>query len=86
MTADRLSRAKGLGRLWPVLRRAINAATWTLWHVYHEQVMMWECWLRVSRAPMDLDGPLAWQPSLDGPRLIGRHLPAPCNANPGGTR
>jgi hypothetical protein len=27
--------------------------------------------------PADRGGPLAWTPSLDGPRLTGRHLPSP---------
>jgi len=76
MTADRCSPAQGLGRLWPVLWRAVSAATWALRRVRHEQVMMWVCWLRVNRVPVDRDGPLGWEPSLDGPRLIGRHLPA----------
>ena len=76
MTADRRSPARDLGRLWPVLWLAVSAATWALRRVHHEQVMMWECWLRVNRVPMARDGPLAWEPSPDGPRLIGRHLPA----------
>jgi len=44
---------------------------------------MWDCWSRANRVPVHRDGPLAWEPALDGLRLIGRHLPAPDNANPG---
>jgi hypothetical protein len=45
---------------------------------------MWECMWRASRVPADRAGPLAWEPSLDGPRLTGSHLPAPDNADAGG--
>jgi hypothetical protein len=38
---------------------------------------MWELVWQSSRVPMDRAGPLAWTPSLDGPRLTGRHLPGP---------
>lgn len=37
---------------------------------------MWEPAWQSSRVPVDRAGPLAWTPSLDGPRLTGRHLPS----------
>jgi len=41
-----------------------------------EQVCMWECLLVISGvAPLSAAGPLRWVPSLDGYRLVGRHLP-----------
>ena len=33
--------------------------------------------LAVQPGALDRAGPLAWTPSLDGPRLTGRHLPSP---------
>jgi hypothetical protein len=33
-----------------------------------EQVLMWELFLQAGRIPADRAGPLAWVPSLDGPR------------------
>jgi hypothetical protein len=44
---------------------------------HHEQVLRWELVCQSSRVPVDRAGPLAWTPSLDGPRLAGRHLPSP---------
>jgi hypothetical protein len=38
---------------------------------------MWELFLRANRAPVDRAGPLAWTPSLNGPRLTGSHLHIP---------
>ena len=46
---------------------------------------MWERAWQSSRVPVDRAGPLAWTPSLDGPRLTGRHLPSPA-APPGRAR
>jgi len=45
---------------------------------------MWEVWCLTSRVPVDREGPLAWTPGLDGPRLTGSQLPIPDNAAAGG--
>jgi hypothetical protein len=57
--------------------RAACRAAAALRAIHDEQVLMWELVWRSSRVPMDRAGPLAWTPSLDGPRLTGRHLPSP---------
>jgi hypothetical protein len=57
--------------------RAVCRAAAALRAIHDEQVLMWELVWRSSRAPVDRAGPLAWTPSLDGPRLTGRHLPSP---------
>ena len=54
-------------------RRAVAA----LRALHDEQVLMWELFWQSNRAPVDRSGPLAWTPSLDGPRLTGSHLPVP---------
>ena len=41
---------------------------------------MWELFWQSSRVAVDRAGPLAWQASLDGPRLIGSALPTPKDA------
>ena len=46
---------------------------------------MWELVWQSSRVPVDRAGPLAWQASLDGPRLIGSALPTPNDASLCGT-
>jgi len=50
--------------------------------IHDEQVLMWELFWQSSRAPVDRAGPLSWTPSLDGPRLTGRHLPSRTNPRP----
>ena len=57
------------------LRRAAYRAAAALRAIHDEQVLMWELVWQSSRAPVDRAGPLAWTPSLDGPRLIGSALP-----------
>jgi hypothetical protein len=59
--------------LWSAARRAAAA----LRAIHDEQVPMCELRWQSSRAPVDRAGPLARTPSLDGPRLTGRHLPSP---------
>jgi len=59
--------------VWRTARRAVAA----LRVIHDEQVLMWELVWQSSRVPVDRAGPLAWTPSLDGPRLTGRHLPSP---------
>jgi len=86
MIVSRHSPATSPGGRRPVLWRVVGAVARALRHVHREQALMWDCWSRANRVPVHRDGPLAWEPTLDGPRLIGRHLPAPDNANPGGTR
>jgi hypothetical protein len=44
---------------------------------------MWELSWQSSRAAVDRAGPLAWTPTLDGPRLTGSHLPIPDGAGTG---
>jgi len=68
----------------PALRRAVRAVARALRTVYHEQTRMWEVWCLTSRVPVDREGPLAWTPGLDGPRLTGSQLPIPDNAAAGG--
>jgi hypothetical protein len=71
----------------PIRRRV--AAVWRTAHravpalraIHDEQVLMWELFWQSSRVPVDRAGPLAWQASLDGPRLIGSALPTPKDAS-----
>ena len=51
---------------WRTARRAVAA----LRAIHDEQVLMWELLWQSSRVSVDRAGPLAWQSSLDGPRLI----------------
>jgi hypothetical protein len=59
------------------LWRAACRAAAALRAIHDEQVLMWELVWQSSRVPEDRAGPLAWTPSLDGPRLTGRQLPSP---------
>ena len=63
--------------VWRTARRAVAA----LRVIHDEQVLMWELVWQSSRVPVDRAGPLAWQASLDGPRLIGSALPTPNDAS-----
>ena len=71
----------------PIRRRV--AAVWRTAHravaalraIHDEQVLMWELFWQSSRVAVDGAGPLAWQASLDGPRLIGSALPTPKDAS-----
>jgi hypothetical protein len=67
--------------VWRTARRAVAA----LQVIHDEQVLMWELVWQSSRVPVDRAGPLAWQASLDGPRLIGSTLPTPNDASSCGT-
>ena len=62
--------------VWRTARRAVAA----LRAIHDEQVLMWELFWQSSHVAVDRAGPLAWQASLDGPRLIGRDLPTPKDA------
>ena len=62
--------------VWRTARRAVAA----LRVIHDEQVLMWELFWQSSRVAVDRAGPLAWQASLDGPRLIGSDLPTPQDA------
>ena len=42
---------------------------------------MWDLFWQSSHVAVDRAGPLAWQASLDGPRLIGSDLPTPKDAS-----
>ncbi len=60
------------GRAWRAMRHAASAIR----KAHDEQVYMWECFWRSSRAePPATTGPLSWVPSLDGSRLAGSYLP-----------
>jgi hypothetical protein len=72
MTATQSIQRRG-ATLWRAACRAAAA----LRAVHDEQVLAWELLWQSSRVPTDRAGPLAWTPSLDGPRLAGRHLPSP---------
>ena len=72
MTATQSTR-RHRATLWRAACRAAAA----LRAIHHEQVLMWELVCQSSRMPVDRAGPLAWTPSLNGPRLTGRHLPTP---------
>ncbi len=72
MTATQSTQRHG-ATLWRAACRAAAA----LRAIHDEQVLMWELVWQSSRAPVDRAGPLAWTPSLDRPRLTGRHLPSP---------
>ncbi len=72
MTATQSTQRRG-ATLWRAACRAAAA----LRAIHDEQVLIGELRWQSSRAPVDRAGPLAWTPSLDGPRLTGRHLPSP---------
>jgi hypothetical protein len=72
MTTTESTQRRGV-TLWRAARRAATV----LRAVQDEQVLMWELVWQSSRMPVDRAGPLTWTPSLDGPRLTGRHLPSP---------
>ena len=57
--------------------RAACRAAAALRAIHDEQVLMWELVWQSSRVPVDRAGPLAWTPSLDGPRLAGHYPPSP---------
>jgi hypothetical protein len=63
--------------VWRTARRAVAA----LRAIHDEQVLMWELFWQSSRVAVDRAGPLAWQASLDGTRLIGSDLPTPKDAS-----
>jgi len=63
--------------LWRTARRAVAV----LRAIHDEQGLMWELFWQSSRVAVDRPGPLAWQASLDGPRLIGSDLPTPKDAS-----
>ena len=59
--------------VWRTARRAVAV----LRAIHDQQVLMWELFWQSSRVAVDRPGPLAWQASLDAPRLIGSDLPTP---------
>ena len=59
--------------VWRAARRAAAA----LRAVHDEQVLACELFWQSSRVAVERTGPLAWTPSLEGPRLTGSHLPIP---------
>jgi hypothetical protein len=61
------------------VRRTARRAAGALRAIHDEQVLAWELFLSANRAAVDRAGPLAWTPSLDGPRLTGSHLPIPAD-------
>jgi hypothetical protein len=78
----RLSPAVTGAARWRATRRAVRA----LRIVNDQQVLMWELFWQAGRIPVERTGragPLAWAPSLDGPRLTGSNLPTPDEASAG---
>ena len=63
--------------VWRTARRAVAV----LRAIHDEQVLTWEPFWQSSPVAADRAGPLAWQASLDGPRLIGSDLPTPKDAS-----
>jgi hypothetical protein len=57
--------------------RTARLAVATLRVIDDEQVLMGELFWQCSHVAVDRAEPLAWQASLDGPRLIGSDLPTP---------
>ena len=76
MTATKSTQRDGA-----ILRRAACRTAAALRAIHDDQVLMWELVWQSSRVPVDRAGPLAWQASLDGPRLIGSALPTPNDAS-----
>jgi hypothetical protein len=72
MTATQSTRRHGA-----ILRRAACRPAAALRAIHDEQALMRELVWQSSRVPADRAGPPAWTPSLDEPRLTGRHLPSP---------
>jgi len=64
--------------------RATCRAAAALRAIHAEQALMWELLWQSNRVAVDRTGPLAWTPSLDGPRLTGSHLPLPDDAGADG--
>ena len=54
--------------------------------IHDEQVLMWGLFWQSSRVAVERTGPLAWTPSLNGPRLTGSHLPIPGDVGIGNTQ
>jgi len=77
MTASQPTRRAAA--VWRTARRAAAV----LRAIHDEQVLMWELSWQSSRVRVDRAGPLAWTPTLDGPRLTGSHLPIPDGASTG---
>jgi hypothetical protein len=78
MTASQATRRRGAA-VWRTVRRAAVIVR----AIHDEQVLMWELSWQSSRVPPERAGPLAWTPSLDGPRLTGEHLPVRDDAGAG---
>ena len=72
MATSQLTRPR-VGAVWRTARRAVAV----LRAIHDQQVLMWELFWQSSRVAVDRPGPLAWQASLDAPRLIGSDLPTP---------
>jgi hypothetical protein len=80
MTASQPTR-RHTAAMWRAARRAAAA----LRAIHDEQVLMWELFCQSNRVAVERTGPLAWTPSLDGPRLTGSRLPIPGDASTGNT-
>ena len=78
MTANQSTRRHAAAR-WRIARRIAAV----LRAIHDEQILMWELSWQSSRAPAGRAAPLAWTPSLDGPRLTGNHLPIPDDPSAG---
>ena len=64
---------RAVAAVWRTARRAVAA----LRTIHDEQVLTWEPFWQSSPVAADRAGPLAWQASLDRPRLVGSDLPTP---------
>jgi hypothetical protein len=76
MIASQLTRRR-VAAVWRTARVAVAA----LRVIDDEQVLMWELFWQSGHVGVDRAGPLAWQASLDGRRLIGSDLPTPKDAS-----
>ena len=69
--------------------RATCRAAAALRAIHAEQALMWELLWQSNRVAVDRTGPLAWTPSLDGPRLTESLPPdattAPARGRPSDT-
>jgi hypothetical protein len=66
-----------------VVRGATCHVVRVLRPLYEEQIRILELSWQPGWIPVDEDGPLAWIPGLDGPRLIGCYLPVSDDAETG---
>jgi hypothetical protein len=81
MTASQHNRGHATATNGVTLGRVVRRAAVALRALHDEQVLMRELPWQAGRVRVDGDGPLAWVPSRDGPRLTGGRLPSPDQAS-----